>query len=374
MTDKPSTPSRRRFLAQAAAGVAMPALLGRAMVSTARAAFAGESLIVVSWSGNHELSFRKAVVEPFNAQYGTKVETVGGWDQMVSQIVAAPADNPPFDITIADEYTTSSGLAENLFLETDRSKIKGFDAVYPWFDATRGEAKKFGVPFGGGSLWMLTAKSAGLGPDSWKHFWDPKVLGKTTMDSAAFYWDLCIPALLSQTKPGIEEVFGTPAEMEPLFVELEKLRMPKWYKDGAELANLMLQQEAEVAMMYSADAYGFIKEHGAEFDAAIPAEGTASYTNWFMKVRGTRHPELADLFQSYLLEKDTQQRFLDVSTDFMSRDDLVAPAHWVNYPKSNDDMARMFNLFSLQGWAIFGANWEALDARMKKVIEVTTQG
>ncbi len=374
MNMKPFNPTRRRFLAQAAVGVAIPALLGRAMVSTAHAAFEGESLIVVSWSGNHELSFRQAVVEPFNAQYGTKVETVGGWDQMVSQIVAAPADNPPFDITIADEYTTSSGLAENLFLETDRSKIKGFEAVYPWFDATRGEAKKFGVPFGGGSLWMLTAKSAGLGPDSWAHFWDPKVLGKTTMDSAAFYWDLCIPALLSKTTPGIEEVFGTPAEMEPLFVELEKLRMPKWYKDGAELANLMLQQEAEVAMMYSADAYGFIKEHGTEFSAAIPTEGTASYTNWFMKVRGTKHSDLADLFQAYLMEKDTQQRFLDVSTDFMSRSDLVAPPHWINYPKSNEDMARMFNLFSLQGWAIFGANWEALDARMKKVIAVTTQG
>lgn len=374
MKTKSFSPERRRFLAQAAAGVAMPALLGRAMVSTAQAAFEGESLIVVSWSGNHELSFRQAVVEPFNAKYGTKVETVGGWDQMVSQIVAAPADNPPFDITIADEYTTSSGLAENLFLETDRSKIKGFEAVYPWFDATRGEAKKFGVPFGGGSLWMLTAKSAGLGPDSWTHFWDPKVLGKTTMDSAAFYWDLCIPALLSKTKPGIEEVFGTPAEMEPLFVELEKLRMPKWYKDGAELANLMLQQEAEVAMMYSADAYGFIKEHGTEFSAAIPAEGTASYTNWFMKVRGTKHSDLADLFQAYLMEKETQQRFLDVSTDFMSRSDLVAPPHWIDYPKSNEDMARMFNLFNLQGWAIFGANWEALDARMKKVIAVTTQG
>lgn len=374
MKNRPRDPSRRQLLQRAAVGLALPSVIGRSLVSSARAAFEGESLIVVSWSGNHELSFRKAVVEPFNAQYGTRVETVGGWDQMVSQIVAAPADNPPFDITIADEYTTSAGLAENLFLQADRSKIKGFDAVYPWFDATRGDARAYGVPFGGGSLWILTAKSVGLDGSSWSQFWDPKVRGKTTMDAAAFYWDLCIPALLSNAKPGIEEVFGTPDELEPLFVELEKLRMAKWYKDGAELSNLMLQQEAEVAMMYSADAYGFIKEHGAEFSAAIPAEGTASYTNWFMKVRGTRHGDLADLFQSYLLEKDTQQRFLDVSTDFMSRSDLVAPAHWVNYPKSNEDMARMFSLFSLQGWDVFGANWEALDARMKKVIEVTTAG
>jgi spermidine/putrescine transport system substrate-binding protein len=365
--------TRRRLLGTSVA-LAAPAIVGRAMVTTAQAAFEGESLIVVSWSGNHELSFRDAVVNPFNEKYGTKVETVGGWDQMVSQIVAAPADNPPFDITIADEYTTSAGLAEKLFLETDRSKMKGFEAVYPWFDEQRGEAAKFGVPFGGGSLWMLAAKETGMKPDSWRNFWDEKVRGKTTMDAAAFYWDLCIPALLSDKAQGIDEVFQTPEAMEPLFLELEKLKMAKWYKDGAELANLMLQDEAQVAMMYSADAYGFIKDHGGEFEAAIPKEGTASYTNWFMKVRGTKHGDLSDLFMSYLLEKETQQRFLDVATDFMSRSDLTPPAHWPGYPTSNDDMKVKFSLFSLKGWEVFGANWEALDARMKQTIARTTEG
>jgi spermidine/putrescine transport system substrate-binding protein len=365
--------TRRRTL-QGLAALAAPALIGRALPASAQSAFKDEGLVVVSWSGNHELSFRSLVVEPFNAKYGTKVETVGGWDQMVAQIMAAPADNPPFDITIADEYTTQAGLAQNLFLPTDRKAIPGFDAVYPWFDALRGDAARFGVPFGGGSLWMLTAKSSGLGPDTWANFWDAKALGKTTMDAAAFYWDLCIPALLSPRKPGIDEVYDSPAEVEPLFVELEKLRMAKWYKDGAELANLMLQEEALVATMYSGDAYGFLKDHGDEFAGAIPKEGTASYTNWFMKVRGTRHSDLSDLFQSYLLEKDTQQRFLNGATDFMSRSDLAAPPHWTNYPKTNEEMATTFNLFSLAGWAKFGANWDALDARMKKTITITTEG
>jgi spermidine/putrescine transport system substrate-binding protein len=369
--------SRRRFVKSAiatAAAIGAPAILGKAPISSARAAFAGESLIVVSWSGNHELSFRAAVVEAFNSKYGTKVETVGGWDQMVSQIKAAPADNPPFDITIADEYTTSSGLAENLFLKTDRTKIPGFSAVYPWFDEKRGPAKEYGVPFGGGSLWMLTSKAVGLKPDRWRNFWDAKALGKTTMDAAAFYWDLCVPAIVRHQKPSIEEVFGTPAEVEPLFLELEKLKMAKWYKDGAELTNLMLQDEAQVAMMYSADAYGFIKEHGDEFEAAVPGEGTASYTNWFMKVRGTRHSDLADFFMSYLLEKETQQQFLDASTDFMSRDDLTPPAHWTGYPRSNADLESTFNLFSIDGWSKFGPNWDTLSARMQKTIEKTTAG
>ena len=150
--------------------------------------------------------------------------------------------------------------------------------------------------------------------------------------------------------------------------------MAKWYKDGAELANLMLQDEAQAAMMYSADAYGFIKEHGAEFEAAIPQEGTASYTNWFMKVRGTKHSELADLFMGYLLEKETQQRFLDVATDFMSRSDSWRRPICRTIRSRMTICTRMFSLFSLDGWTIFGANWEALDGRMKQTIARTTAG
>jgi spermidine/putrescine transport system substrate-binding protein len=367
-------PVTRRTLLKSAAVLAAPAIIGRAAVSTAKAAFEGEGLIVVSWSGNHELSFRETIIGPFNEKHGTKAETVGGWDQMVAQIVAAPADNPPFDITIADEYTTAAGLAQNLFLKTDRSKIDGFQAVYPWFDDMRGSAKDHGVPFGAGSLWMLTTRSSGIPPTSWKGLWDPKVQGKVTLDAAAWYWDLCVPALLSGARPGIEEVFQQPAELEPLFLELEKLKIAKWYKDGAELANLMLQGEAEAATIYSADAYGFIKQHGSEFAAAIPQEGTASYTDWFFKVRGTKHDSLADLFMAYLLDRETQQRFLDNSTEFMSRADLEAPSHFPNYPKSNDDVKRMFNLFSLDGWQKFGPNWDALDGRMKQTIARTTQG
>ena len=358
----------------AATAIASPAIIGRASPASAQTSFAGEDLIVVSWSGNHELSFREAVVKPFNDKYGTKVETVGGWDQMVAQIVAAPADNPPFDLTIADEFTTTTGMAENVFIKVDRSKMPGNANIYPWFDENRGPAKDYGVPFGTGSLWMLTAKSSGLKPDSWKSFWDEKAMGKSTLDAAAFYWDLCIPALLSSSKPGIEEVFGTPDDVEALFRQLDKLRIAKWYKDGAELTNLMIQEEASVAMMYSADAYGFIKEHGDDFEAAIPKEGTASYTNWFMKVRGTRHSDLGDLFLTHLLEKETQQNFLNASTDFMSLQGLEPPPHWPSYPRDEAGLRNTYKLFGIDGWDKFGPHWDAYSVRMKETIIKTTEG
>lgn len=368
----------RREAIRAALGVtaviAAPAIVGRASVASAENSFAGEELIVVSWSGNHELSFREAVIKPFNDRYGTKAETVGGWDQMIAQIVAAPEDNPPFDLTIADEYTTSTGMAENVFLRIDRAAIPGNDRVYPWFDEMRGPARDYGVPFGTGSLWMLSARGSGLRPGSWRTLWADEAAGKVTLDAAAFYWDLCLPALLSDAKPGIDEVFGTPAEVEALFAELDRIKIAKWYQDGAELTNLMLQEEASVAMMYSADAYGFIKEYGDDFEAAIPDEGTASYQNWFMKVRGTRHSELADLFMAYLLEQETQQNFLNASTDFMSLRGLTPPPHWPDYPQTEEALRATYKLFSLEGWDSFGPHWDEYSERMKQTIARTTGG
>lgn len=69
----------------------------------------------MSWSGNYETVFKETVVDPFNAQCGTMVESVGGWDQMVPQILAAPVDTPPFDITVGEVYVSLQGIAQGLF-------------------------------------------------------------------------------------------------------------------------------------------------------------------------------------------------------------------------------------------------------------------
>src|SRR3954469_17622138 len=137
MTKKIIELSRRGLLKSAGkaaigAGVflAAPAVIGRAPVTSAKAAFEGEGLIAVSWSGNYEQVFRTEVIEPFNAKYGTKAETVGGWDQMISQIKAAPADNPPFDISVGEEFISSSGMAEGVWLEQDKSKIPNLANIY----------------------------------------------------------------------------------------------------------------------------------------------------------------------------------------------------------------------------------------------------
>lgn len=371
--------TRRGLIKGAAATAAVigaPAILGRAPVTSAKAAFEGESLIAVSWSGNYEQVFRDEVIAPFNDKYKTKAETVGGWDQMISQIKAAPADNPPFDITVAEEYISSSGLAENVYLETDKSKIPNLASIYEWFyDSRPVDAAKYGIPFGGGTCMLLMRNKLGITDNSWKSLWSDKLANRITLDSAAWWWSLSVPAVISSVSPGIDEMWDYPNGTDPLFAELEKLKVAKWYKDGAEQANILNQEEADAAMSYSSDALTFLNQSPGEYSATVPVEGASGWTDWYFKVRGTKHNDLADVFLNYLLEKETQDRFLAKSLIFVARKDVTVPAHWGDlYPKSNEDFAKKVQLLTFEGWAKLGAAWEAIDARMKEIVAKTTAG
>lgn len=379
INNKTSRLNRRRFIRSVAAvgattgfALAAPAIIGRAGVASAKNSFAGENLIVVSWSGNYERVFRETVIEPFNAEFGTKAETIGGWDQIVSQIQAAPADNPPFDITVTDEYVASAGLAGELYVKTDRAAIPNLEAVYPWFHETRPQdAAQYGIPFGGGSAVLLVRNSIGVTPDSWKHLWGEKLAGRITLDSGAWWYTLAIPAILKSPDGRLDAMYNIKTA-EPLIAELERLKVAKWFTDGAEQANLLVQEEADAAMSYSSDTYTFLREQPGEYVFGVPREGTPAWAEWYMKVRGTKHGELADLFMNYLLAKETQERFLANSMQFVARSDVQVPDHWNGYPASNEDYHRMFQVITMQGWDGIMADYQAFDDRMKQVIVKTT--
>jgi len=367
--------TRRQAILLAAGGaaaVAAPAIIGRASPASAKTAFSGESLLVVSWSGNYERGFRETVVDPFNAKFGTKVETIGGWDQMIPQIIAAPADNPPFDITIGEEYVASAGVAQKLFLEKDWNSYPNMSAVFPWFTKNRPDrAKNYGVPFAGGTPLLLVRRSLGLEPTSWGVLWDERLKGKVTCDSGYWWLTLSIPTILHSKSFSLEEMYDINTA-EPYFEKLDQLKLARWFKDGAEEANILNQGEADAATCYSSEVLAFMKQDPDEYVVGTPREGVAAWTDWFFKVRGTRHGDLAEAFLDYLLSKEAQSQFLGQSLAFMSRRDVTVPAHWTNYPKQDDDFEKMFRLLTMDGWDKLNANYEAFDTRFKKVIEKTT--
>lgn len=379
----PGKLSRRKLLKGAgalAAGTAllpMPAIVGRAGALAAKTAFKGEELTVCAWSGAYLDAFKATIVDPFNAQFGTKVSTVGGWDQMVAQMKAAPAGKPPFDITVSEEYTTLAALAEGLYAKTDLSKIPGMAEVQPFYLESRPvEARDYGVPFGlGFILPLVNTELTGNKPLSWTTLWDKDLQGKLALDAGAYWWIVAIAAIWG-AKLDFDAFYAwKPGEAsDPIFAKLDELRPAKWYRDGAEVSFLMLQEQAAVAQIYSSDALGLVNNGGKSYQTGIPADGTAAYGDWYIKVKGTQHDELADAFLAYMLEKDTQNRFLNSCMSVVSRKDVTIPAFWHNYPATNEDLKKNVRLMTMEGLQRLLPNFEAMGDRFKETVLKTSKG
>jgi spermidine/putrescine transport system substrate-binding protein len=347
-----------------------PAIINRAFAGTATTAFAGEPMTLVVWSGNYQQVFDKFIVQPFNNKYGTNVSVVGGWDQHVNQILAAPEDNPPFDLMEVDEYTTIGALENKLLVPTDRDKIPGMKYVMPYFLESRAkDALPFGVPFGGGSNMMLINRQAGENLDSWKVFWEPAFARKTTLDAGAWWYTLGVTCLAHGLD--VQTMFDYPAGTDKLFALIGKLRPAKWYKDGSEEANVLQQESALISMTFGSGAYQFEQEDPHNFYVSFPKEGASGWTNWFVKVRGSRHQDLADLFSTYLMEKETQNALIANSYEYGSLQGLTIPDHWkANYP-TNQTLPKRVALLTIDGWRKLLPNFDAVNERWKVVVRDT---
>lgn len=376
------TLSRRQILQNGSvlAGAAllpMPAIIGRAYALDAKDAFKGEELTVCAWSGGYLDSFKTAISDPFNAKYGTKVSLVGGWDQMVAQMKAAPAGKPPFDITVSEEYTTLGALAEGLYAKTDRSKLPQLSEVQPFYLTARPEsARDYGVPLGlGFSLPLLNTALTGDKPLGWATMWDKELEGKLALDAGAYWWLIAISTIWG-AKKDLDTFYDWKPGMasDPIFDAVERLRPAKYYKDGAELSFLMLQEQASFAQIYSADALGLMQNGGPTFKTGIPADGTVAYGDWYIKVKGTQHDALSDAFLGYLLEKETQDRFIQVQMSVMSRKDVTVPAFWNNYPVTNEDLVKNVRLMTMQGLERLLPNFDAMGARFQQAVLKTSKG
>jgi spermidine/putrescine transport system substrate-binding protein len=373
----------RRQLMQTGATIAgasmlpLPAIIGKARAAEAKDAFKGEELTVCVWSGGYLDSFKSAISDPFNQKYGTKVSLVGGWDQMVAQMKAAPPGKPPFDITVSEEYATLGALAEGLYAKSDRAKFPQLSEVQPFFLTARPEnARDYGVPLGlGFSLPMLNTALIANKTLSWSTMWDKDLERKLALDAGA-YWFLVAISAIWGAKKDINAFFDWKPGMssDPVFEALEKLRPAKFYKDGAELSFLMLQEQAAFAQIYSSDALGLIQNGGPTFKTGIPADGTMAYGDWYVKVKGTQHDELADMFLGYLLEKETQDEFIKVQMSVMSRKDITVPPFWQNYPKTNEDLVEKVHLLTMDGLQRLLPNFDAMGERVQQAVLKTSKG
>ena len=160
---------------------------------------------------------------------------------------------------------------------------------------------------------------------------------------------------------------------EPLFQQLDKLKVAKWFKDGAEQANLLNQGEADAAMSYSSDAYTFITQSPDEYVGGR-AEGRR-FRLGRLVLQGARHQAQRPCRPVHELparEGNAGPLPCEVADlhGAQGRDRARRTGH--GYPKSNEDYHKMFQIITMDGWDKINANYQAYDDRMKQTIAKTS--
>ncbi|HDI07550.1 MAG TPA: extracellular solute-binding protein [Candidatus Bathyarchaeota archaeon] len=326
--------------------------------------FKGMTLRVTCWSGPYEENFRKAVCEPFEELTGATIELVPGWAEFISQLEAAPPDQPPWDVFNADGYNYLAAKDLGKLIPINLSNVPNAQYVYECLKAQRDEWKtKLGIPFDGGLYTIIINREMiedmGL-PEitSWKDLERPEYDGLIAMDET-WYYGIYVGAFLLDEEEGAGEVY---TDIDAVFNKMAEFKdhVGKWYTSGAEALQYLLNKEVAVAIYYTGGAWDAIKNQGEPLEILIPEEGTLAWLGSLCIVNGTKVKELAEAFINFALSPISQSRHVTLSGNFVTGNFSKVPDEQYFNPSNNEEMSKLVFFdwgYLLEHWTEFEERW-----------------
>ena len=107
-------------------------VLAVALAPTPRTDAQQKTLVVTGYGGRWSEVMKKALIEPFEKQHGVKVESVTGiTTEWVAKLMAAGADNPPFDVVMGNEPPFPIPRERGFFDKRNETLAPNIKNVYP---------------------------------------------------------------------------------------------------------------------------------------------------------------------------------------------------------------------------------------------------
>lgn len=288
--------SRRSFVGGAAAttlsvGVVPPAF--------------GQSKSFVStvFGGAYEQEYRKAIVAPFEKEFGAKVVMKLGLSGEWLTNSMMNRSSPEIDLLLLpypdNVRATMEGLGMPL-TEADIPNIKDVDPI--WFDQFGRTG--IGLDYVGYGI-AYRSDLVPTPPTSWKDVWNPAYKGKVIIPQIGGWgsWETLVVA--SRMKGGSED------NMAPAFEALRELKpnIRQFFKSGVDVANLLSSGEAWVCMMTTnIVAYSLI-DAGKPVKFFYPSEGAMVGLVSYHIAKNSKNAELCKQFINFALAKTQQENF-----------------------------------------------------------------
>ncbi|MGH2616721.1 MAG: extracellular solute-binding protein [Thermomicrobiales bacterium] len=264
--------------------------------------YAGQTLIVTSYGGTWEEFMRGEILPPFEEATGATIElAVGLSTDWMTKLRAAGADNPPYDVVIANETYISTGRLGGFFDPLPIDRIPNLENI----DASLRLPDDVGVfalvaPIGLGSMTEVTTIDAA---PSWLDFasYLPG-LGIYNIKNSAAAQHIMMTA---------EVVTGDYKDWEPGFDWIrDNLRDAKQSDFSGDMETLLTTGEISVGML---DSPAVARLSGQEIPIAWsgPEEGLLMFEQNTNITTGSKVKDLAYSFVNYWLGPDVQTKFAE---------------------------------------------------------------
>jgi spermidine/putrescine transport system substrate-binding protein len=358
------TTSRRAAIAAAGTGlIGLSGCLGGDTDDTANGSTngtagemsTGETLVVSTWSGTNETVFTEEIKPLYEEQTGNTLEVVGNWNTILSQIRSAPADDPPFDVTLVGDKDHYFGVQEGLWESFDINTLNNADVIKP--NLLREDPVSVPLCYGVmGAVYDQQRFDGELG--SWGEI--ISTASDVSLPGGFFTNALQMGALAADEMPSDEELY-TESGHDVIFQTLRDVDTAEYYSSPSEMWTSLNEGIATLGQYFFAYSAKYIEENDTNFAVHVP-EQTTGYTDDYHIVRGTEKTETAKEFLDFMLTEEAQTTYAqnfnlgmaNPATDYPSQteenvplsDDELDDVSFIEYAdiaEYSDDLSERFN-------------------------------
>lgn len=248
------------------------------------------------------------LLKQFEEETGIKViyETFDSNEAMMTKISQGGS---AYDIAVPSEYAIEMMLEDDLLVELDHSLIPNLENIDPYFlDLPFDPANKYSVPYFWGTLGIVYNPNLieeHLDFSTWDHLWDESLRNQVFLfdgvrEVIGMGLNSLGHSLNSKDKALLDEATDHLITLAPNIKAII----------GDEITNLMVNNEAAVALTFSGQAADMMWEN-EELDYAVPEEGSNLWFDNMVIPKTSKNIEGAHKFIDFMLRPEVAAQNAD---------------------------------------------------------------
>ncbi|ATD30739.1 ABC transporter substrate-binding protein [Macrococcoides bohemicum] len=254
----------------------------------------GNILYVYNWGEYID----PALLKKFEKEYGIRVilETFDSNESMLAKIKNGGTH---YDIAVPSEYAIQKMKEEKLLIPIDHKKLPNLKNINPDFmnlDFDKGN--KYSIPYFWGTVGILynPDKTKDIDFSSWESLWDPRLKNNVLIVDGARE---ALGLSLNSMGESLNE--KNPEKLDKAEQKLEKLGPNVKGVVGDEINTMMVQKEADVAVVWSGMGADIMTEN-ENLDFVVPKEGSNLWFDNMVIPKTAQNVDGAHTFINFLLD------------------------------------------------------------------------